>query len=269
MQVNMTKVPFVKYHGTGNDFVLLDERETNLDAKLDQQAIARICHRHFGIGADGLMRLKTSEAADFKMLYYNADGNESSLCGNGSRCIVAFAKSLGIISDSATFETSDGTHQAWVLENDHIKLKMHSPHGYRQYNTSTHFIDTGSPHHVAVVDEQELSSLAIIEQGSKIRYSESYKPDGTNVNFMHEAGSDNIHVRTYERGVENETLSCGTGVTACAYVHLIRSEASQGDVRIHTPGGELTVSIKNRGLENEEVYLIGPAQHVFTGLIAL
>ena len=265
----MAEIPFVKYHGSGNDFVLIDERDADLSSLLGTEEVAAICRRHLGVGADGLMRLKKSENADFRMLYYNADGRESSLCGNGSRCIVAFAKSLGIVEDYARFETSDGEHEAWILYDGRIRLRMHIPHGYQQFNTQNHFIDTGSPHHVQFLEDRTVEAVAIREEGAALRHDARYAPGGTNANFVQAKASDRIAVRTFERGVEDETLSCGTGVTACAYVHLLQQEILDGTVTIETPGGLLEVEVQHRGSKNEKVFLTGPAQRVFSGIYLL
>ena len=267
----MAEINFVKYHGAGNDFVIIDERQGNLAQLLDTKAVAFICHRHFGIGADGLMRLQESSSADFYMKYYNADGNESSLCGNGSRCIVAFAKRLGIIQDYANFETSDGAHEAWIAPDGEVKLRMHIPHGHNSIDNANHFIDTGSPHHVRFVEESNINDLDVVNEGTSLRYSDRYAPGGANINFVNVDVDAplSLNVRTYERGVENETLSCGTGVTACAYVHLLKNQLADGKVEIRTPGGNLAVDIRGRGTTKEEVFLIGPAQFVFAGTVTV
>lgn len=259
------EIPFVKYHGAGNDFVLIDERVEDYTHVLSRTAIAAMCKRHLGIGADGLMRLQKSDTAGFHMVYYNADGRESSLCGNGSRCIVAFAKSLGIIEDYANFTTSDGLHEAWVLPGGDIRLRMHPPTDYRRINTFNHFVDTGSPHHVRFLNGIDVDAFEVFQEGRLVRNDSMYAPDGSNINFVNVDGPLALRVRTYERGVEDETLSCGTGVTACAYVHLIQEQLTDGQISISTPGGNLTVEVMARGKEDEEVFLMGPAKEVFQG----
>ena len=202
-------ISFFKYQSTGNDFVLIDNRETKFPIN-NTALIHKICDRKFGIGADGLILLETSEIADFTMQYYNADGSLGSFCGNGSRALVSFAQTLGIIEDSASFEAYDGLHEAIILGNL-IQVKMADVQNGRQILNGT-FIDTGSPHYVEFVDN--LDEMDVVKQGRAVRYSAIFEPNGSNINYVEKAGQGNIRVRSYERGVENETLSCGTGVTA-------------------------------------------------------
>ncbi|MDP2060625.1 MAG: diaminopimelate epimerase [Flavobacteriaceae bacterium] len=253
------QIEFFKYQGTGNDFVILDNRKHSFD-KNDTKLIAKLCDRKFGIGADGLILLENHPSCDFKMVYYNSDGRESSMCGNGGRCLVAFAKLLGIIDQNANFEAIDGFHQAYI-ENDLIHLKMQDVATIENY-TNHVFLDTGSPHHVTLV--KDLKSFDVVRTGSSIRRGAPYFEKGTNVNFVEQADTDIFSVRTYERGVENETLSCGTGVTAVALAmhHLKKSSEA---VRLLTPGGELKVVFKKTTKGYEDIYLIGPACMVFKG----
>lgn len=253
------QIEFFKYQGTGNDFVILDNKRQSFD-KNDTKLIAKLCDRKFGIGADGLILLENHPTCDFKMVYYNSDGRESSMCGNGGRCLVAFAKLLGIIDQNANFEAIDGFHQAHI-ENDLIHLKMQDVASVENY-TNHVFLDTGSPHHVTLV--KDLKSFDVVRTGSSIRRGAPYYEKGTNVNFVEQVDTDIFSVRTYERGVENETLSCGTGVTAVALAmhHLKKSSEA---VRLLTPGGELKVVFKKTSKGYEDIYLIGPACLVFKG----
>ncbi|MDP5169791.1 MAG: diaminopimelate epimerase [Bacteroidia bacterium] len=259
------KLNFDKYQGTGNDFIIVDDRIGVWEAKLDRARIAALCDRRFGIGADGLMLLAQHQDADFRMIYFNSDGNESTMCGNGGRCLVDFAHQQGVIGQIAAFEAIDGMHQA-IWSPTVVRLKMMNPRGYRPIDSQQDWIDTGSPHHLVWSDDS-LSLIDLQHAGSSIRYSARYAPGGTNVNFIHPISDTALSVRTYERGVEGETFSCGTGVTACAYVHLLKQEVTNGLVQINTPGGELSVEIHHLGQEQEEVWLIGPATFVFSGSI--
>lgn len=254
------QLEFYKYQGTGNDFVILDNRSLRFDKK-NTKLIADICDRRFGIGADGLILLENHPRCDFKMVYYNSDGKESSMCGNGGRCLVAFAKELGIIEQVATFEAIDGLHRAHI-ENDLVHLKMQDVASIEGY-TNHVFLDTGSPHHVTLV--KDLKSFDVVRTGNAIRRGAPYFEVGTNVNFVEPAGTDIFSVRTYERGVENETLSCGTGVTAVALAMHHLKKASE-EVTLLTPGGELKVTFKKTPTGYEDIYLIGPACLVFKGI---
>ncbi len=257
------KHTFYKYQGTGNDFVILDNRNDTFD-KTDTKLIAHLCDRRFGIGADGLILLETHETMDFKMVYYNADGNESSMCGNGGRCLVAFAKFLGVIKSSATFEAIDGEHHA-IIEDDIVKLQMQNvPHV--QEHKSHVFLDTGSPHHVEFVED--LADFKVKSRGKKIRYGEPYNDAGANVNFVHKINDDIFAVRTYERGVEDETLSCGTGVTAVAIAMNYIGETEKNLITLKTEGGDLKVSFRKNNDEFSDVWLMGAATQVYKGEIA-
>jgi len=254
------QIEFFKYQGTGNDFVILDNRKLSFD-KNDTKLIAKLCDRKFGIGADGLILLENHPVYDFKMVYYNSDGRESSMCGNGGRCLVAFAKQLGIITQKCVFEAIDGMHEA-TISDDLVSLKMQDVTILESY-TNHVFLDTGSPHHVTLV--KDLKSFDVVRAGSSIRRGAPYFEKGTNVNFVEQAGSDIFSVRTYERGVENETLSCGTGVTAVALAmhHLKKSSE---EVCLLTHGGELKVVFKKTAKGYENIFLIGPACLVFKGI---
>ena len=253
---------FYKYQGTGNDFVMIDNRQKLFD-KSNTKHIAFLCGRRFGIGADGLILLENHDELDFKMVYYNADGNESTMCGNGGRCLVAFAKQLGIVSDKASFEAIDGLHFA-EIQNGIVKLQMQDVKTIEKHVNHV-FLNTGSPHHVQF--EENITDFDIKTKGSKIRYGAPYNAEGSNVNFVKKIKDATFAVRTYERGVEDETLSCGTGVTAVALAMNYLGETNQNLVKLQTQGGELQVSFKKEGETYKNVYLIGPATFVFKGEI--
>lgn len=255
----MTKT-FYKYQGTGNDFVMIDNRQRNFDKK-DAKHIALLCDRHFGIGADGLILLEDHDEVDFKMVYFNADGNQSSMCGNGGRCITAFAKYLNIITITATFEAIDGMHKA-IIDGDNIKLQMQDVARVEKHPTHI-CLDTGSPHHVQL--ETNLTDIDIKKAGSKIRYGSPYFEAGINVNFVSKLSDDTFAVRTYERGVEDETLSCGTGVTAVALAMHYIGETEKNHIYLQTPGGNLQVAFDKTDNGYENIWLIGPAVQVFKG----
>lgn len=255
---------FYKYQGTGNDFILLDNKGKKLQESLSKQTIAAWCDRRFGIGADGLMLLTDREGYDFEMIYYNADGSESSMCGNGGRCITAFAHKMGIIKDVYHFLAIDGEHEA-VITKYEVKLKMNRPRGFHLYNSNEFWINTGSPHYV-ILSENGVDSLDVVKMGREIRYNSEFKAEGTNVNFVNILERGKLKVRTYERGVEDETFSCGTGVTACAYIYVIWNNSVER-VEVETKGGKLWVEIKDFDKESEEVWLVGAASFVFEGEI--
>ncbi|RZS95470.1 diaminopimelate epimerase [Cecembia calidifontis] len=252
------EIAFYKYQGTGNDFVMIDDRSEAFPAQ-NLKLVQRLCDRKFGIGADGLILIRNRKGYDFEMIYFNADGSQS-MCGNGARCAVAFSKFLGIIENETHFLAIDGPHDARVV-GDWIELGM-SPVSSLSNAGEDFFVNTGSPHHVRFVED--VASYPVVKEGAEIRYSEPYAPKGTNVNFVTPIGPDEIHVRTYERGVEDETLSCGTGVTACALVFGYQNELHE--VKIKTPGGKLKVRFsENADGSFQNILLIGPAEQVFRG----
>jgi len=259
----MMKHTFYKYQGTGNDFVMVDNRD-NIFPKNDTKLIAHLCDRKFGVGADGLILLENDGSTDFRMVYYNSDGNESTMCGNGGRCIVAFAKQLGVIEDETEFEAVDGRHHATVAEDGTVSLHMKDVNTVSVYENYV-FLDTGSPHHVEVVEG--LDTFDVAKVGASIRYSGLYGDKGSNVNFVAPAGDDKFAVRTYERGVEDETLSCGTGVTAVAIAMKVLGNTNADHVQLITPGGNLKVSFTQEGRQFNNIYLTGPAKFVFSGEI--
>ena len=258
------KISCYKYQGTGNDFVLLDNRDNSI--LLSTEQIKWLCDRRFGVGADGLMLLELAPNVDFKMVYYNGDGNESSMCGNGGRCITAFAKHIGVIENEAKFIAIDGLHEAKISE-DWVSLKMNDVRKIEVGN-DYFYLNTGSPHYVKFVSDVE--SLDVYAEGKKIRYNTRFEAEGTNVNFI-EKKENELFVRTYERGVENETLSCGTGVTAAALVAAIGGvSTTKNNCVIKTLGGNLNVKFE-KVLENTfyNIWLEGPAAFVFKTEIEL
>ncbi len=258
------QISFYKYQGTGNDFVLIDNRSRQLSLSTDQ--VRFLCDRRFGIGADGLMLLETEPGVDFKMVYYNSDGRESSMCGNGGRCITAFAKHLGLIGDSARFLAVDGIHEAHV-SGDQVSLKMQDVKDV-ETGDNYFFLNTGSPHYVTQV--QGIESFDVVGEGKKVRYNNRFAAEGTNVNFI-ERRDNALFVRTYERGVEDETYSCGTGVTAAALVAALRGLSdTRNNCFIETKGGLLEVTFE-KVLEKNfyNIWLKGPALLVFQGTVKL
>ena len=255
---------FYKYQGTGNDFIMIDNRN-NAFPKNDTKLVEHLCDRRFGIGADGLILLENDNNADFRMVYYNSDGNESSMCGNGGRCIVAFAKMLDVLDNETDFIATDGPHHATVSEDGIVSLQMKDVNSVAVYENYT-FLDTGSPHHVEIVEDLEIFDVKGV--GASIRYSDLYGQKGSNVNFVSQTGADKFSVRTYERGVEDETFSCGTGVTAVALAMKVLGKTESDKVKLETPGGELEVSFKQKGdTQFTDVFLTGPAKFVFKGKI--
>jgi len=253
---------FYKYQGTGNDFVILDNRN-NIYNKKDTKLTAHLCDRRFGIGADGLILLENDENSDFKMVYFNADGNESSMCGNGGRCIVAFAKFLNIIEKTTSFMAIDGLHHA-IIDNGIVELQMQNVAIIEDHNSYL-FLDTGSPHHIQM--EDNLGQLDVKSVGAKIRYGSPYNKAGSNVNFVSKINESKLAIRTYERGVEDETLSCGTGVTAAALAMHYKGEILGNEAHLETQGGQLKVRFEARDKGYSNIWLIGPATQVFKGTI--
>jgi diaminopimelate epimerase len=259
------KIKFYKYHGAGNDFIIIDNRKT--DIKLSREEIALFCDRRFGAGADGLMLLNQSSSCDFSMNYYNADGGEASMCGNGGRCIVAFANFLKIIDKKTTFEAIDGLHHANINSinntNYDISLQMIDVEEVRKTGNN-YFLNTGVPHHIEFVND--IQKVNIDKDGREIRYSEKYKSNGgANVNFVEE-NSDFIKIRTYERGVEGETLACGTGATAAAIAYAIKNNLSNNEIKVKALGGELRISFDNTNNSFSNIILSGPAKFVYSAI---
>ncbi len=256
-------IQFSKYQGTGNDFVIIDNRDGSIS--LSNQQIAFLCDRRFGVGGDGLMLLGTATGYDFSMTYYNADGTEGTMCGNGGRCLVQFAHDNGIVKEKYLFIAVDGPHEATINNNGWVHLKMID---VASVETGTNFFvtNTGSPHYIKVVEGVE--NLDVFTEGKAIRYNDRFKAEGINVNFV-EFQKEHLFVRTYERGVENETYSCGTGVTAAAIAtHLHKN--GEHHVAIKTLGGELAVSFNNQeGGHFNHIWLQGPGTFVFKSSIHL
>ncbi len=230
------KIKFYKYQGAGNDFILIDNRE-KIANEITVQQVKKMCDRHFGIGADGLMLLNEKEGSDFEMVYFNSDGNVGSLCGNGGRCIVQFASMLGIKKSEYLFSASDGPHIAEIDLNKEISLKMNDVTDV-QFSLDHYILDTGSPHYVKFVSQ--LEDFNVAAEGHKIRNHKEFAEKGINVNFVETLDDDHIFVRTYERGVEDETLSCGTGVTASALM-AAHNDNGFNHVDVKTLGGNLSV----------------------------
>lgn len=251
---------FYKYQGTGNDFVMVDNRKLSFPSE-DEALVKSLCDRRTGIGADGLILLQDHPDYDFEMVYFNADGRLGSMCGNGARCTVRFAKQLGVIEDVACFLAADGEHQA-SIERDLILLHMNDVKEIEQVGQD-YYLNTGSPHYVRFVDD--VQALDVFAEGRAIRYNERFNAVGTNVNFVQKLAEDEIYVRTYERGVEDETLSCGTGVTACALVASRNGFSSP--IKVKTPGGDLQVTFVENEAGFKTIYLIGPAKLVFSGTV--
>lgn len=255
------KLSFYKYQGTGNDFVIIDNRD-QFFPKNNTQLVASFCERRFGIGADGLILLENDESVDFKMVYFNADGAEGSMCGNGGRCLVSFAHFLGIFEHETTFRAVDGLHYA-TIQGDTVRLKMQDVDDVHE-KPAYSFLDTGSPHHVQLV--KDLSGFKVEKEGKKLRYG-LYGQAGSNINFVEQEDDETFQVRTYERGVEAETYSCGTGVTAVALAMHKSRKTTTNHVNIQTLGGKLSISFNEVDGRYTDVYLIGPAIQVFKGEI--
>ncbi len=248
---------FFKYQGTGNDFILIDDRNA-LFPRDEAAFIEKICHRRFGIGADGLILIAKCEDADFEMIYFNADGKIGSMCGNGGRCAVHFANFLKIFDKNTVFKAYDGIHSASIAGNI-VSLSMRDVEKAEKIGEH-YFLNTGSPHVVCFVNDAE--NYPVVSEGKKIRYADFYAPGGTNVNFA-EKKSAEIFVRTYERGVEDETYSCGTGVTAVALAACLTD--GREEVRINTRGGMLNVRFRLENGVFSRIFLEGAAEQVFEG----
>ena len=254
---------FAKYQGAGNDFVIIDNRHGNI--QITNEQIRLLCNRRFGIGADGLMLLNSLDKYDFEMVYYNADGAEGSMGGNGGRCITQFAFDLGIRKENYLFLASDGPHEAFFGKNNWIHLKMKNVSNINSYEDDF-VLDTGSPHYIKAVDEVE--KIDVVQEGRMIRNNQEFKQNGINVNFV-QVKNNNILVRTYERGVEDETFSCGTGVTASALVFAYNDQGFNR-VEVSTKGGRLAVEFDKIGeKEFDNIWLCGPACYVYNGSIEL
>jgi len=259
------ELEFYKYQGTGNDFVMIDNR-SNTFPKENTQLVAHLCDRRFGIGADGLILLDTDAATDFRMVYYNSDGNLSSMCGNGGRCLVAFAKKLNVIQNETTFMATDGLHYAKVGADGIVSLQMIDVAEIK--NTPDYsFLNTGSPHHVQLVTD--LEHYNVKENGAAIRYGDLYGQQGSNINFVKKIDNATFSLRTYERGVEDETLACGTGATAVAIAMNATGQTDLNSINLNVEGGKLAVSFDTKDGKYTNVFLKGPAEFVFKGTIQI
>lgn len=257
------QIKFYKYQGTGNDFIILDNRDGAYNA-LSDKSVQDLCHRHFGIGADGLMMLQGKEGYDFEMVYYNSDGQPGSMCGNGGRCLVQFARLMGLQKKEINFLASDGPHQARIDEEDIVSLNMKDVLEVKTHGEGI-ILDTGSPHYVAFVDD--VAAIDVVAKGKEIRNSKPFAEKGINVNFVQILDEDEFFVRTYERGVEDETFSCGTGVTAAA-IGSPHNHTGFNRVEIKTTGGKLSVEydkINDQTFKN--IWLAGPGTFVYQGEI--
>jgi diaminopimelate epimerase len=258
------EIVFEKYHGTGNDFIMIDDADKLLDTK-KVDWVKKIAKRKFGIGADGVILIRPHLKYDFEMIFFNPDGSQS-FCGNGSRCAVAFAVKLGYVKqNTTTFLSTDGVHNAIVKEGL-IALQMNDVNE-QSLIKNDYYINTGSPHYITYVNDAK--KVNVFKEGRKIRYSDTYKDSGVNVNFVQEINNRFIFVRTYERGVEDETYSCGTGVTASALSFALKNNIKEGEIKVETIGGELSVSFKQNGSVFTDIWLKGPATYVFKGEIEI
>lgn len=261
------KIEFFKYQGAGNDFIMVDNRHLALP-RHNVELYRRLCDRRFGIGADGFIMVQDKEGYDFEMVYFNSDGNESSMCGNGGRCITMFARQLGIIDKQAHFLAIDGPHDAVIEDNGWVSLQMKDVSSVESIGGDL-YLNTGSPHYVRFINGN-LAGYALVDEARKVRYNERFTKEGTNVNIVSPAG-ETLEVRTYERGVEGETLSCGTGVTAVALAAAMnRPEGREIIQPISTPGGKLQIRFDKTGPHTfENIWLQGPAEYVFSGRITV
>jgi diaminopimelate epimerase len=257
----MMQLPFYKYQGTGNDFIMIDNRTLGLP-KENTEVVKRLCDRRFGIGGDGLIYLQNKEGYDFEMVYFNSDGRESTMCGNGGRCIVRFAHDLGLGDSEFTFLAIDGPHRGRIKADGTVSLQM------LDVKTTFHHgedyvLNTGSPHFVHFV--KNVKEFPVASEGRNIRYSDTYQKDGINVNFVEAISKNSIFVRTYERGVEDETLSCGTGVVASSIAFYYHNNLNASDIQVETLGGRLNVTFAMQDRHFTDIWLSGPAVQVFSG----
>jgi diaminopimelate epimerase len=264
---------FTKMNGAGNDFVILDNRSGRI--RLNSDEIAFLCDRHRGVGGDGVLLLENpTNGADFRMRYYNSDGSEAEMCGNGARCFARFANKVAGPFSELSFETPAGIIRA-KLDAEQVTVNLSPPHGLalnrklpmQGEELTVHMLNTGVPHVVVVVDD--LEATPVFELGKTIRYHSEFRPKGTNVNFVKAIGPKEIAIRTYERGVEAETLACGTGVTAAALI-FGRLQSIDGPIRVKVQGGGwLEVAFATVGEDFRDVALKGPADFAFEGAIEL
>ena len=255
-------IAFKKYQGAGNDFIMIDNRAMDFPTSNRNELIAKMCDRNFGIGADGLILIQLHSEVNFEMIYFNSDGHTSSMCGNGGRCAVSFAKSLGLVTNTASFLFDTDLYSAQVLEQERVALAMQDVKSVQIAETHC-FLDTGSPHHVSFVEA--VSSIDVQTSGSEIRYGAPYGEAGTNVNFVETKAADCFAIRTYERGVEGETLACGTGAVAAAIAVYATQRTNKSNLQIEAAGGLLEVSFDVENDSYSNILLTGPAEYVFQG----
>jgi diaminopimelate epimerase len=260
------ELEFYKYHGAGNDFIMIDCRNYD-ENQFDRSRVEYLCNRHFGIGADGLILLLNDSESDFRMKYFNSDGLKGSMCGNGGRCITAFACDLGIIQKIASFRGIDGLHHANILDNGQISLQMIDIEEVKELEDG-YILNTGSPHFVTF--RNQLAEIDVFTEGKQIRHQSRFEKSGANVNFVETVSENVFKIRTYERGVENETLACGTGSVASAISSYLRHKTDKTTYSVLAPGGQLSVSFtpKKNG-SFTDVLLEGPAKFVFKGRIEI
>ena len=256
------KIKFSKYNGAGNDFIVIDDRKNNIE--INPWLIEKLCNRNFGIGGDGLILIKESKSTDFEILHYTSDGNLGSLCGNGSRCAISFAYKNKIIGKKTRFDAFDGIHNAEIINDNLVKMEMkiNSDIIENEYGT---WLDTGSPH--LVIEKDNTDELDVNLLASSIRYNEYYKKEGVNVNFIEKVSNETFKIRTYERGVENETLACGTGSTASAICMNYLGKTQSNNITMKCRGGDLKVEFISNDNLFSNISITGPAKLVFEGQI--
>lgn len=254
---------FFKYQGAGNDFIIIDDRDASFNLN-DNDLVSWLCDRHFGVGADGLMLLRTASNADFEMIYFNADGKQGSLCGNGGRCITLFAYHLGLIKNETHFLAYDGIHHAKLSGQNQVSLQMSDVREITAIDDHLIYVNTGSPHVIKQVTQ--LEDFNVVEEGRKVRYDQRFGMDGVNVNFV-EWRDGKLYIRTYERGVENETLACGTGVTAAAIAASTWQLTDGEFIAVEAVGGSLSVRFERDAVGFSNIWKSGPAKFVFKGSI--
>ncbi len=263
-------IPFEKYQGAGNDFIMIDQRTHQHIKHNDQAQIALLCDRRFGIGADGLILLENEQGYDFKMVYFNSDGQPSSMCGNGGRCIVAYAKALGLINSKCKFLAVDGPHDALVRSDGLVELQMQDVTAI-EMGPDYFYLNTGSPHFIRFAEDAHL--VDVVHEGQKVRYNDRFRAEGTNVNFVSLTEEGGLAIATYERGVEDETLACGTGVTAAAIAdYLQRTQKPNSgiwEIPVKAKGGQLWVRFQPEPNAFKDIWLISPAKAVYKGEISV
>ncbi len=258
------QIQFYKYQGAGNDFIMIDSRKISTSA-FTEETVKRLCHRNFGIGADGLILLMTDELNDFRMKYFNSNGKEGTMCGNGGRCIVAFARQLGLISDRTKFSGIDGGHEGFIRHDGMIELQMIDVPSVEKLEDG-YLLETGSTHFV--IFSPDVNAKDVFTEGHKIRYQKRFGDTGTNVNFVEIIDEGHLKIRTYERGVENETLACGTGAVASAISSCLKEDTDKNSYLIEAKGGKLEVRFQRNSKDQfTDIWLCGPAEYVFEGII--